>query len=114
MKFRTTQKEIKNGYYYVFSIPYCDAWHLLRGKEPKAYTAGIYGWNADIYEADNFSGVAIVTGYRPFGKAAPRELLKKYEEKAKKIYNNNNYKYDTRINKLNKLLDEFINVLVNQ
>lgn len=111
MKFRTTQKEIKNGYGYIFSIPYCDAWHLLKGQDPEAYTAGVYGWNADIY---SHGGVAIVTGYRPFGKATPRELLKKYEEKAKKIYNNNNYKYDTRVNKINKLLDEFINVLIHQ
>ena len=76
MKFRTTQKEIKNAYGYVFKIPYCDAWHLLKGREPEAYTAGVYGWNADIY---SHGGVAIVTGYRPFGEATPRELLKKYE-----------------------------------
>lgn len=111
MKFRTTQKEIKNGYGYIFSIPYCDAYYLLQGQEPEAYTAGVYGWNADIYSR---GGVAIVTGYRPFGKATPRELLKKYEEKAKKTYNNNNYKYDTKANKANKLLDEFIDVLIHQ
>ena len=112
MKFRTTQKEIKNGYGYIFSIPYCDAWHLLRGREPEAYTAGVYGWNADIY---SHGGVAIVTGYRPFGKATPRELLKKYEQKARKIYEDYNIKkYDTKIKKINKLLDEFINVLINQ
>ncbi len=111
MKFKTTQKEIKNNYGYVFKIPYCDAWHLLRGQEPEAYTAGVYGWNADVY---SHGGVAIVTGYRPIGEVVPRELLKKYEEKAKKIYNKNNYKYDTKMKKINKLLDEFINILINQ
>ena len=111
MKFRTTNKQIRNNYGYVFKIPCCGAWHLLQGREPEAYTAGVYGWNADIYI---HGGVAIATGYRPFGEAVPRELLKKYEEKAKKIYNNNNYKYSTKQTKINKLLDEFINILINQ
>ena len=112
MKFKTTQKEIKNGYGYVFSIPYCDAWCLLRGQEPEAYTAGVYGWNADIY---SHGGVAIVTGYRPFGKSCNHDILRKYEQKARKIYENDNIKkYDTKIKKINKLLDEFINILINQ
>lgn len=112
MKFRTTQKEIKNGYYNIISIPYCDAQFLLKGNEPIAYTAGVYGWNADIY---SHGGVAIVTGYRPFGKSCNRDILRKYEQKARKIYENYNIKkYDTKIKKINKLLDEFINVLIHQ
>ena len=111
MKFRTTNKQIKNNYGYVFKIPYCDAWHLLRGREPEAYTAGVYGWNADVY---SHGGVAIVTGYRPFGKSCNRDVLRKYEQKARKIYENDNIKkYDTKIKKINKLLDEFINILIH-
>ena len=111
MKFKTTQKEVKNNYRYIFKIPCCGAWHLLQGREPEAYTAGVYGWSADIY---SYGSVAIVTGYRPFGESCNRDILRKYEEKAKKIYNNNNYKYNTKINKINKLLDEFINILIHQ
>lgn len=49
-----------------------------------AYTAGVYGWNADIYEFDTF---AIVTGYRPFGKdILSYEFCKKWEKKAQAHY----------------------------
>ena len=113
MKFKTTQKEIKNGYYNIISIPYCDAQFLLKGNDPIAYTAGVYGWNANIHHI-NYN-TCIVTGYRPFGESCNRDILRKYEQKARKIYESDNIKkYDTKINKINKLLNEFINVLIHQ
>ena len=104
MKFRTTQKDIKNSYHNVLSIGYADLGYLLQHRDPEAYTAGVYGWNADIYGIDN---TAIVTGYRPFGKHIDYTIVRKYNEKAKKIYDSN-YKYQTKVKKLNKLIDEFI------
>lgn len=61
MKFKTTAKEIKNGYYYVIPAGYCALQSLLSYKSPVAYSCGVYGWNFDLYDID---GVAIVTGYR--------------------------------------------------
>ena len=82
MKPRVTQKSVKESYANVISVGYCNLYYLLRRENPRAYTAGIYGWNADIYE---LGGTAIVTGYRPFGDPVPRELVEKYEKKAKVI-----------------------------
>lgn len=83
MKFKTTQKEIKSNYRTVIKIGYCSAQYLLGYETPVAYTCGTNGWNADVY---TFGGVAIVTGYRPFGNVEPDyNLLRAYEEKAEEI-----------------------------
>lgn len=43
-------------------VGYCDLQDVLQGIEPDYYTAGIYGWNCDVYV---IAGLAICTGYRP-------------------------------------------------
>lgn len=106
MKYETTRKAIYNRYDCI-SIGYCNAWHLLIGITPDCYTCGIYGWNADIYLIGN--GSAIVTGYRPFGFNPGYELVREYESKARKIWDNRHYRYDTKINKIAALRAEFIN-----
>ena len=83
MKFRTTNKQIKNNYGYIVRVGYCDLQDLLRGKEPFAYTCGIYGWNADFYDVD---GVCICTGYRSLcGENIDYNIIKKYQKKAEAI-----------------------------
>lgn len=50
------------------------------------YTAGVYGWNADIYCIEGGGKFfAICTGYRPFGiyNEKIQELAEKYEKKYK-------------------------------
>ena len=113
MKFKTTQKEIKNNYYDIIRIGYCNAWYLLYYQEPIAYTSGIYGWNSDIYEVD---GVAISTGYRPFGNVSSHGLIADYNAKAKEIINNNMWKDKQEETKqaVNKLLKEFIKKAVER
>lgn len=63
------------------------AWNkavTLYALDPAAYTAGVYGWNADIYPIT--SGVAICTGYRPFGNIKPdRETVSRYEKRAREM-----------------------------
>ena len=86
MKFKTTSKTIKQNYAqnYILSIGYCDLQFLLKYESPCAYTSGIYGWNYDLYEID---GIAICTGYRgqPKGKNFDYSLVRKYDDKARKI-----------------------------
>lgn len=60
MKEKITLKQLRNMFGKRIAIGYCDASYLLKFEEPIAYTAGVYGWNNDIYATD---GVAIVTGY---------------------------------------------------
>lgn len=93
--------------YYTIPVGYCDLQRLLRYEDKIGYTAGVYGWNADIYA---FGNVAIVTGYRPFGEwERPQGIIKKYEDKAEKILNDERIKsWETRQYKLHKLAEKFV------
>ena len=105
MKKKVTQKQVKAMYKNVVRVGYCELQALLRTKEPKFYTAGVYGWNADIYEVDN--NTCIVTGYRPFGNIEGYEVGKEFEEEARKVIKLN-YDWDKIDNKLSELLDQFV------
>lgn len=105
MKFKTTKKAVNEGYNNIICVGYADLHYLLNQLEPTAYTAGVYGWNADIY---NINGVVIVTGYRPFGNIKPDyTIVDKYEELAKNIYIDTK-DYTECKEKLNNLINEFI------
>ena len=106
MKFKTTTKAIKNGYSNVKRAGYCEIQTLLRGVTPIAYTAGVYGWNYDVYR---INGVTICTGYR----GMPGERIKgatEYEQKAQEIWSNYNIPYDERQAKTTELLQEFCKI----
>lgn len=75
MKFKTTRKAVLAGYKNVICVDYCELSNALNN--PVAYTCGVCGWNADIYEIDDRT--AIVSGYRPFGMHASSDIIKKYD-----------------------------------
>lgn len=83
MKYRTTKTAVTNGYGKRIEVGYCAMQSLLRFRNPVAYTCGVYGWNADIYEIDGFT--CIVTGYRPFGNySIDYDVLRELEKQADK------------------------------
>jgi len=51
-----------------------------------------------------------VTGYRPFGKQAPHELVKKYEQEARGIHELNLSTVEEK-DKLTVLVDRFLSEL---
>lgn len=114
MKFKTTQKAVKEGYRNIIKVGYCDLQYLLYYKNPVAYTHGVYGWNADIYEIGR--GSAICTGYKPFGDIRPDyELVREYDEKAEKIVLSwNKYEHDEILKMLDELLNEFIERILGE
>lgn len=104
MKYKTTKKAVMAGYNTVISVGYCDLQKLLSCRKPIAYTAGVYGWNADIYDIGN--DVALVTGYRPFGNVKITSgLCGDYEKLAKNIRNNSHN--DEIAQQLDKLIEQF-------
>ena len=106
MKFRTTQKAIRDGYAKIYRCGYCDLANLFRHTSPTAYTCGVYGWNFDLYDIDN---VAITTGYRGMiGKRIPSEIIRKYESKAKKATEKADFDYKKTKSALDKLIEKFI------
>ena len=117
MKYHTTKQAVNNGYFYKICIGYCDLQTLLKYENPVAYTSGIYGWNADIY--DSFPeipwNVCIVTGYRPFGNIRSNyDRNRKFEKMASKINNDYSVPYEKRRAKVHKLLVKFITECVNE
>lgn len=104
MKHKTTRKAVINGSVNIKCASYCDLQHLLRNHEPVAYTAGVYGWNFDIFEV---YGVTICTGYRNM-PGARLEHIAEYEEKARNIWSwEDRRPYEEKKKAVEKLLQEF-------
>ena len=103
MKFKTTQKAIKANYNTIICVPYCGLQNLLNYESPVAYTERREGWAADIY--DMGGGVAIVTGYAPFGSVRPSyKLQERYEKQAEII--RDMHRYSTKLNDTRNMLRE--------
>lgn len=110
MKERTTRKHVVNFNDIIIKANYCSLQHLLSRSEPMYYTAGVYGWNADVYiNYFGFESVAIVTGYRPFGYVRPSyQLCKFYDDKAAEIIRENPGFFETQRDALDNLTRDFI------
>lgn len=105
-KFELKKKDVLSNFTNVIKIGYCDLemlnWNII---EKLGYTAGVYGWNADVYVVN--PSTVIVTGYRPFGNIVPsRELIEKYNTLYKLLYDYS-YDYDIFHEKLYDMLDDF-------
>ena len=106
MEFKTTKKQINQNYQNVICVGYCELDYLLSNQEPIAYNSGVYGWNCDVYD---INGVAIVTGYRPWGNIHPDyKIIKKYEDEARKICSDSWKNYQNMLDQTDKLLNQFI------
>lgn len=105
MKVEVTRKAIANAYF-CKTVGYCDLQYLFRGVEPNFYTHGIYGWNFDAY---TYGNKCVTTGYRNMiGDRIPREIVEKYEEAAKNIWNyENKATYDEKAEAAENLRREF-------
>ena len=106
MKFKTTRKEINQNFKNVICVGYSKMDYLLTNQQPIAYNSGADGWHCDIYDVN---GVAIVTGYRPWGNIRPDyETIKKYEDEAFRICCDSWGNYQKMLDQVDKLLDQFI------
>lgn len=104
-KFKITNKELKEDGYNVFKASYCTLQHLLWFESPVAYTAGVYGWNSDVYIFPGY--FTIVTGYRPIGKEAI--LCKEYDNAARVILEHSNLTQEEKKRCVRGLLRRFRN-----
>lgn len=103
MKVKTTTKYIKAVHNNIKCAGYCELSNLLRGREPIAYTCGVYGWNYDVYFV---KGVTICTGYRGMPGARVQGAAE-YEQKARAIWDDYNKSWDDRAADVENLLKEF-------
>lgn len=113
MKVKVTKKGIKENYKNIIRVGYSELQFLLTGKNPNFYTTRTEGWGADIYEINNTT--CITTGYTPFGNIEiERNIIKKYEDKARKICCDYSLSWEQQTKKLNKLFDKFIKEVINE
>lgn len=104
MKFKTTRNAIVNGAVNVKCAGYCDLQNLLQNHDPIAYTAGVYGWNFDVYDV---YGVTICTGYRNM-PGSRLDHIREYEAKAAAIWSwDNKTPFTEKQKQVEKLLQEF-------
>lgn len=103
MKFKSTKKEITERFRKVIKVPYCKAQNLTRFSDPIAYIDCIYGWIADIYDLGD--GVALCTGYKPFGKKINPTVLSSLEAEAIIINHSRIHDYE-KASKIAKLLEK--------
>ena len=65
----------------IIEVGYCDLQNLLSCETKLGYTCGVYGWNANVYDAGR---AFICTGYRPFGTvSATHQLCEQYDKAAR-------------------------------
>ena len=91
MRYKTTYKELKNGYVKVYSCSYCSIQDIEYLIKPEAYNSGIYGHNYDVF---GFGKFAITMGYRPYGEALSKDVIEKIN------YIVTKYANDYKLNKL--------------
>lgn len=107
MKIKTTRRFIKDhANLPIVSAGYCSLQNLLYYHSPTAYTAGVYGWNFDVYELD---GLTITTGYR--GMIGPTaHHVEEYDQKAKGYLEASRIDGDEKREAVEALLKSFIEV----
>lgn len=104
MKMKTTRKAIVSTSANVKCAGYCDLQNLLRNHSPIAYTAGVYGWNFDVYDV---YGVTICTGYRNM-PGARLNGISEYDNAAKSIWSwENKMPFEEKREAVENLLHEF-------
>lgn len=116
MKFKTTKKEIMNGFPRVIRVGYCNLQHMLYLENPVAYTCGGDGWHADIYDVG--AGTAICTGYQPFGNITPSyQTQSEFDNKGEEIarrYNRGDISYEQCKSSLKELVRDFVGTVIGE
>jgi len=93
----------------VICINYCKLQTILN-RYTRAYYTGSKHWDADVFAVD-YEGtlVYICTGKSPSGTIEPpKELNKKYDNKAKEISRNTSLKSEYKNKLIDKLLKEYV------
>ena len=107
MKKRITLKEGKTFKGYWLGV---NGQYLLKPFDAFAYSAGVYGWNCDYYLiGDN----VLIYGYRGNGNVIPYNIIKKYDNKAKKVLDNE-HNYNIKRTKIYDIINDMIDELENR
>ena len=109
-KLHIGRNELKNRFsnYTRFRIDSMFMEELFCYHDPDYYNSGVYGWNFDVWTFSK--DILIASGYRVplYYKTVPEEILERYKASAHEIKHKET-DYQVRKQKLENLIDEFIN-----
>lgn len=108
MNIKLSNNDLRNNFGVIVSCGYCELQSLLNMKSRVGYNKGVYGWNFDAFD---FGGVGLITGYRTRGAdiALSTDFCKHWNDRA----SNANYEERKSIlvefeRELQKLAKEFV------
>ena len=81
IKFRATRKQLRENYWFVFPLGYCQVQYLFRNINPGCYLDRVEGWACDVYEVHPYYSACFSTGYAPLGNV-PDKVCTKVHRKA--------------------------------
>jgi hypothetical protein len=118
LKIKVSKSMITSNYHYIMGVGYCKMQYLLMYEKPSYYSAGVYGWSCDHYviTLDNGSDLVISSGYRPINNknlSYDYDILNKYEDKARDIYNNYDLNHEEKKHMIKKVFDTYINTFLH-
>ena len=89
MDIKLTKTDLRNNFGVIVSCGYCELQSILNMKSRIGYNKGVYGWNFDAFD---FGGVCLITGYRTRGADVrlSMEFCERWNERAR------NATYDER------------------
>lgn len=108
MKFKTTKKAMREGYYHIIGTGCCNLQYLLNYENEIAYSTRAEGWACDYYEVD---GVLISTGYAPLKSENVKcdyDMIREYESKATEIVCNYKLGWEEQKTQVRELLKKFV------
>lgn len=81
MNIKLTNRDLRDNFGVIVSCGYCELQSLLNIKSRIGYNKGVYGWNFDAFD---FGGVCLISGYRTRGAAIElsSEFCKRWNERA--------------------------------
>ena len=104
MKVRVSEREVRKQMSTIVKVGYQGAHYLTIFENCHFYTSGLTGWNSDIY---TIWGMALSTGYRPFGNVEAINL-QRWENKAKGVYESKKISYSQKEKRIHNLFKEFM------
>lgn len=109
-KQKITKKFLKENYH-IINVGNGNLQNLLQFENADYYCTKTEGWACDAYI---FGDYAILDGYDCIGKTVSYDIMKKYNDKAKEIFNKYNYSdskywtYNRMISTYRKMIQKFI------
>lgn len=105
---RTTKEEVMGDYRTIIPAASCRMRFMLRFTAPKGYICDEYGcWRTDVYDLGD--SIALISGPEAFGNTdIPYGIMKKYDDRCKKIAEDEDLSFEEARKRTNVILDSFI------